>query len=163
MVEVVTCPANQYSEKVIERANFGWKLVRNDSYYDGDNTYKCRLTFCMDNDVPNKERLIALFNKYKDRETVKKPHTVASFVWGSLLFWFAVLFSCVVWTAQPFFEDYEAMFAVLLGVPMLAGAIMITLGIVFRVKYIKKLHQYKDEREVLLQQAKELLITKPTE
>ena len=117
----------------------------------------------MDNDVPNKERLIALFNQYKDRETVKKPRTVASFVWGSLLFWFAVLFSYVVWAAQPFFEDYEALFAVLLGVPMLAGAIMITLGVVFRVKYIKKLHQYKDEREVLLQQAKGLLSTKPTE
>ena len=163
MIQAVNCPASRYREKVAERAVFGWKLIRNDSYYDGDGTLKCRLMFCMDDDLPNRERLIELFNQYKERETVKQPHTVASFVWGSLLFWFAVLFSYVVWAAQPFFEDYEVLFAILLGVPMLAGAIMITLGIVFRVKYIKKLHQYKDERKVILQQAKELLITKPTE
>ena len=158
MRETVMCKVADYNQEVADRTAFGWNLVLREEYRTTDNVLtNYRLTFELDESNPNKETLMGLYNQYKVQQTVKKPHTVASFVWGSLLFWISSLLFYIlsIGDAEMLTDpEYAGTTFFVFGTPWVIGLFMIVMGIVFRVKYVKKLEQVKQDRQMLLQQAK---------
>ena len=161
MREVVICEANQYNNCVIEKTNLGWKLIEREEMRDRNYVLtKYRITFELDDALLNDTSFLQLQDKYKQATVAaREPHTVASFVWGSLLFWiplmYIVLFA-VAWGNDLSAADPELfnLMMVFLIIPIVIGSFMITMGIVFRVKYVKNNKRLEQDRQDLIQQIK---------
>ena len=161
MRETICCTFDNRRSLVGERKAFGWHVVEEELH-----SGYCKIIFEMDDNLPNKEELLRLYNQYTIRNEVKKPHTVASFVWGSLLFWISSLVLFIIAVEDPAMytdPDYAPITFIMLGTPWLSGLLMITMGIVFRIKYVKRSNQVVQEKMSLMLQAEEITNSQPLE